>query len=97
MSSHTTIRMRLNLPCTSMAQGDSRIPPSELAAKIAVSLGIGLLVGIEREWSNKDLGARTFALTALLGTIAALFAPAAVIVSFAGVLPILCFPKENFV
>jgi uncharacterized membrane protein YhiD involved in acid resistance len=34
----------------------------------AVSLGIGLLVRIEREWSNKDLGVRTFALTALLGT-----------------------------
>lgn len=50
-------------------------PPSEVAARIAVSLGIGLLVGIEREWSNKDLGIRTFALTALLGTIAALFGP----------------------
>jgi hypothetical protein len=43
-----------------------RFPPSEVAAKIAVSLGIGLLVGIEREWSNKDLGARTLALTAVL-------------------------------
>jgi len=45
---------------------EGRFPPAEVAAKIAVSLGIGLLVGIEREWSNKDLGARTFALTALL-------------------------------
>jgi uncharacterized membrane protein YhiD involved in acid resistance len=35
-----------------------RFPPAEVAARIAVSLGIGLLVGIEREWSNKDLGAR---------------------------------------
>jgi uncharacterized membrane protein YhiD involved in acid resistance len=52
-----------------------RFPPSEVAARIAVSLGIGLLVGIEREWSNKDLGIRTFALTALLGTMASLFAP----------------------
>ena len=47
---------------------DGRFPPSEVLGKLAVSLGIGLLVGIEREWSNKDLGARTFALTALLGT-----------------------------
>jgi uncharacterized membrane protein (DUF4010 family) len=51
----------------------NHFPPSEVAAKIAISLGIGLLVGIEREWSNKDLGARTFALTSLLGTVGALF------------------------
>jgi hypothetical protein len=31
----------------------SRFPPSEVAARIAVSLGIGLLVGIKRGWSNK--------------------------------------------
>jgi len=64
----------------------TRFPPSEVAAKIAVSLGIGLLVGIEREWSNKDLGARTFALTALLGTLAVLFAPSITAISFVGVL-----------
>jgi uncharacterized membrane protein (DUF4010 family) len=63
----------------------ARFPPAEVAAKIAVSLGIGLLVGIEREWSNKDLGARTFALTALLGTTAALFGSAMVIASMVGV------------
>lgn len=63
----------------------SRFPPSEVASKIAVSLGIGLLVGIEREWSNKDLGARTFALTALLGAIATLFAPSMALVSIVGV------------
>jgi uncharacterized membrane protein (DUF4010 family) len=63
----------------------SRFPPAEVAAKIAVSLGIGLLVGIEREWSNKDLGARTFALTALLGTAGALFGPAMAIASLVGV------------
>jgi uncharacterized membrane protein (DUF4010 family) len=66
-------------------------PPSEVAAKIAVSLGIGLLVGIEREWSNKDLGARTFALTALLGTLSALFAPSMAIMAFVGVLVIVIF------
>jgi uncharacterized membrane protein (DUF4010 family) len=63
-----------------------RFPPAEVTAKIAVSLGIGLLVGIEREWSNKDLGARTFALTALLGTAGALFGMAMAIVSMVGVL-----------
>jgi len=69
----------------------SHLPPSEVAAKIAVSLGIGLLVGIEREWSNKDLGARTFALTALLGTIAALFEPSIAGVSMIGVFLIVIF------
>jgi uncharacterized membrane protein (DUF4010 family) len=73
----------------------SRFPPSEVAAKIAVSLGIGLLVGIEREWSNKDLGARTFALTALLGTVAALFAPSMAIVSFVGVFLIVVFANAR--
>jgi uncharacterized membrane protein (DUF4010 family) len=73
----------------------SRFPPSEVAAKIAVSLGIGLLVGIEREWSNKDLGIRTFALTALLGTIAALFAPSMAVMSLAGVFLIIVFANAR--
>ena len=73
----------------------SRFPPSEVAAKLAVSLGIGLLVGIEREWSNKDLGARTFALTALLGTIAALFAPSIAVISMVGVFLIVVFANAR--
>jgi uncharacterized membrane protein (DUF4010 family) len=72
-----------------------RFPPSDVAAKIAVSLGIGLLVGIEREWSNKDLGARTFALTALLGTLSVLFDPSLVIVSVIGVFLIVIFANAR--
>jgi len=68
-----------------------RFPPAEIAAKFAASLGIGLLVGIEREWSNKDLGARTFALTALLGTLAVLFDPALAIAALVGVFLIVIF------
>jgi uncharacterized membrane protein (DUF4010 family) len=73
----------------------TRFPPSEVAAKIAISLGIGLLVGIEREWSNKDLGARTFALTALLGAVATLFGPSMAIASFVGVLLIIGFANAR--
>src|ERR1700691_1224173 len=73
----------------------TRFPPSEVAAKIAISLGIGLLVGIEREWSNKDLGARTFALTALLGAVSALFAPSITVVSFVGILLIIIFASAR--
>lgn len=72
-----------------------RFPPAEIAAKIATSLGIGLLVGIEREWSNKDLGARTFALTALLGTIAALFSPALTVASLVGIFLIVTFANAR--
>src|ERR1041385_4611413 len=72
-----------------------RFPPSEVASKIAVSLGIGLLVGIEREWSNKDLGARTFALTALLGTIAVLFSPMMASVCIVGIFLIIGFANAR--
>jgi uncharacterized oligopeptide transporter (OPT) family protein len=72
-----------------------RFPPSEVAARIAASLGIGLLVGIERERSNKDLGIRTFALTALLGTIAALFGPPMAVVSSVGVSLIVIFANAR--
>ncbi|MGH9688483.1 MAG: MgtC/SapB family protein [Candidatus Acidiferrales bacterium] len=69
----------------------TRFRPADVAPKIVVSLGIGLLVGIEREWSNKDLGARTFALTALLGATAALFLPSLVAMAFVGVFLIVIF------
>jgi uncharacterized membrane protein (DUF4010 family) len=42
-------------------------PTDEIALKLAASLGVGLLVGFEREWANKDVGVRTFALISLLG------------------------------
>ena len=70
-------------------------PATEVTAKIVVSLGIGLLVGIEREWSNKDLGARTFALTALLGTLAVLLEPAMAVVALGGVFLIVIFANAR--
>jgi len=47
----------------------TRFVPSEIATKLILSLAIGLLVGFEREWSRKDLGARTFAIVSLLGML----------------------------
>ncbi len=47
-------------------------PAIEIAVKTAVVLALGLLVGFEREWSNKDIGVRTFTMTALLGLLVAL-------------------------
>jgi uncharacterized membrane protein (DUF4010 family) len=46
-----------------------RFIPSDIATKLTVALGIGLIVGFEREWSHKDLGVRTFAIVSLLGML----------------------------
>jgi uncharacterized membrane protein YhiD involved in acid resistance len=46
-----------------MQQSIQGFPPDEIATKLLLSLGIGLLVGFEREWAHKDLGVRTFAIT----------------------------------
>jgi uncharacterized membrane protein YhiD involved in acid resistance len=43
-----------------------------IALKMAVAIGIGMLVGMEREWSNKDVDVRTFAIVAWLGMLASL-------------------------
>jgi len=61
-------------------------PVSDIALKIAITLALGLLVGFEREWSNKDIGARTFAMAALLGLLGSLLGPGAVLISGAAVL-----------
>ncbi len=52
---------------------------------MAVAIGIGMLVGMEREWSNKDVGIRTFALVALLGMLASLVAQSVAIAALIGV------------
>lgn len=66
-------------------------PASEVAVKIGVTVALGLLVGFEREWSNKDIGARTFTMAALLGLISSLLGPAAMAVSGAAVLILIAF------
>ena len=66
-------------------------PASEVAVKIGVTVALGLLVGFEREWSNKDIGARTFAMAALLGLIGSLLGLAALVVSGASVLILIAF------
>jgi len=45
-----------------------------------------LLVGLEREWSQKDLGIRTFAIASMLGTLSVLSGLGIVYTSFAGIL-----------
>ena len=63
-------------------------PPVEISIKLAISIGIGMLVGFEREWAQKDLGARTFTIVAIAGTISILAAPTIAFITFIGVLVI---------
>jgi len=53
----------------------TRFPPNAVAFKIATALAIGMLVGFERESASKDVGIRTFGLTALLGAVSVLISP----------------------
>jgi hypothetical protein len=66
-------------------------PPFEVATKIAIALGIGLLVGLERQWSQKDVGVRTFSITALLGCLSVLVSPQLAAICLGGVLLLVAF------
>jgi uncharacterized membrane protein (DUF4010 family) len=46
-----------------------------LAEKIALATGIGLLIGLERQWAHKEPGTRSFALASILGALAWLLSP----------------------
>ena len=65
------------------------LPPADASLKLAIAIGIGMLVGLEREWSQKDLGTRTFAITAMLGTLSILATPAVAYIAFGGVLVVI--------
>ncbi|MGD0212909.1 MAG: DUF4010 domain-containing protein [Terriglobales bacterium] len=66
-------------------------PPFEVAIKLAIALGIGLLVGLEREWSQKDVGVRTFSITALLGCLSVLISVQLAAICLAGVVILVAF------
>jgi uncharacterized membrane protein (DUF4010 family) len=66
-------------------------PAMEIAVKAAVALALGLLVGFEREWSNKDIGVRTFAMTSLLGLLAALLGPPMLLIGGGAILILIVF------
>jgi uncharacterized membrane protein (DUF4010 family) len=64
---------------------DASFPYDDVAMKLALALAVGLLIGLEREWSQKDAGVRTFAITALLGTLTALASIWSVLLAFGSV------------
>jgi uncharacterized membrane protein (DUF4010 family) len=49
--------------------------PLLLAEKITASVGLGMLIGLEREWAHKEAGVRSFALVSLLGMLSWLVSP----------------------
>ncbi|MBS1985829.1 MAG: MgtC/SapB family protein [Bdellovibrionales bacterium] len=61
-------------------------PHTEVSLKLTLALGIGLLVGLERESASKDVGVRTFAITSLLGLAAQLIGGYFSLAGFAGIL-----------
>lgn len=63
----------------------------EVAKKVALSAGIGLVVGLEREWAQKETGVRTFAIVSLLGMITSLLTPMFVVGALVGVLLMVVF------
>ncbi len=60
-----------------------------IAVQFAASLCIGMLVGIEREWANKEFGLRMFAFVCVLGMLSAHMPVALAVVAFTGVLLLL--------
>lgn len=66
--------------------GVVRFPPDTVAFKIAIALAVGMLVGFERESASKDVGIRTFGLTALLGAVSVLISPAYGLAAMVGVI-----------
>ena len=50
----------------------ARWPGLETLSRVLLALGVGLCVGLEREWRGTEAGLRTFAFVSLLGTLGAL-------------------------
>jgi uncharacterized membrane protein (DUF4010 family) len=69
-----------------MQMDSTHFPATPIALKMGVAIGIGMLVGMEREWSNKDVGVRSFAIVALLGMLASIISNSVAIASLVGVL-----------
>ncbi|HTV56917.1 MAG TPA: MgtC/SapB family protein [Terriglobia bacterium] len=73
-----------------------KFPATQVAETIAIAVGIGLAIGLEREWAHKEIGVRTFAITALMGALSSLLGVGFAIAAFAGVfILIACVNARN--
>ena len=62
----------------------SRWPAFETLSRVLLAVGVGLFVGLEREWRGKEAGLRTFAFVSLLGALGALLGTPFAIAAIAG-------------
>ena len=69
----------------------THFPYPEVAMKVSLATGIGLLVGLEREWSQKEIGVRTFALSGMLGMLTSLLPGDHVTAALVGILLLITF------
>jgi uncharacterized membrane protein (DUF4010 family) len=60
-------------------------PAGPIALKMAVAICIGMLIGMERKWSHKEAGIRTFAIISLLGMLSSIIGENMIIMAMAGV------------
>ena len=72
-----------------MAQTFLPFPAFDVATRILVAVACGLLVGLERQWANKELGSRTFPIVSLLGALAALISPTFEVAGFVGIVALI--------
>lgn len=76
-------------------QSSVAIPTPIIAVQLVAALGIGVLVGIEREWANKEFGMRSFAFVSLFGMMSAHVPTALAAVGFAGILLVIAIAQVN--
>ncbi len=67
------------------------LPHVDVSLDIVLAIGVGLLVGLEREFASKDVGVRTFSLTALFGTLCQLIGLPFSVAGLVGVLMITAY------
>lgn len=60
-------------------------PVGPIALKLTVALGMGMLIGMERKWSHKEAGIRTFSIVSILGMLSAVIGMEVIIASMLGV------------
>lgn len=66
-------------------------PTGPIALKMAAAISIGMLIGMERKWSHKEVGIRTFSIVALLGMLCTLIGQDFVIACLIGVFMLVAF------
>src|SRR5438309_1957438 len=56
--------------------------------RVAISLAIGMMIGLEREWAHKEVGVRTFSIVALASTLSWQISPIASYILMVALIPL---------